>query len=287
MRQVVMEILQRDVMGDLEYRTNWIATSIKCGPLLGLFGTVLGMMAAFGRIGTGEKVEPSHDRRRNQHRADLHGDGPRHGHSVQFHAGQPHDADSQLAGCARRRPDARAGFLQEHDQLTDRRLDHARIRLQSRAPPAPDELMARRPDQEPPEFDITAMVDLVFMMNIYFLVTFVGAAWPSSICRRPSMSPRWMPTTAVILTVARSLDGKVGDALRGRRRQRRADQRSRRSRNSGFRPRSSRASRTAKRRVLLKAEKKVRLADLFRIAHWPRTAAKGVKLHVAVMEKDE
>ena len=58
LRQVVTEILQRDVMGDLEYRTNWIATVIKCGPLLGLFGTVLGMMAAFGRIGTGEKVEP-------------------------------------------------------------------------------------------------------------------------------------------------------------------------------------------------------------------------------------
>jgi biopolymer transport protein ExbB len=58
LRQVVTEVLQRDVMGDLEYRTNWIATVIKCGPLLGLFGTVLGMMAAFGRIGTGEKVEP-------------------------------------------------------------------------------------------------------------------------------------------------------------------------------------------------------------------------------------
>lgn len=58
MRQVVTEILQRDVMGDLEYRTNWIATSIKCGPLLGLFGTVLGMMAAFGRIGSGQKVQP-------------------------------------------------------------------------------------------------------------------------------------------------------------------------------------------------------------------------------------
>jgi biopolymer transport protein ExbB/TolQ len=55
---VVAEILQRDVMADLEYRTNWIATTIKCGPLLGLFGTVLGMMAAFGVIGTGEKVEP-------------------------------------------------------------------------------------------------------------------------------------------------------------------------------------------------------------------------------------
>lgn len=59
LRQVVVEVLQRDVMGDLEYRTNWIATVIKCGPLLGLFGTVLGMMAAFGRIGTGEKVQPS------------------------------------------------------------------------------------------------------------------------------------------------------------------------------------------------------------------------------------
>ena len=53
--------LQRDfndVMGDLEYRTGWVATVIKCGPLLGLFGTVLGMMAAFGRIGSGEKVQP-------------------------------------------------------------------------------------------------------------------------------------------------------------------------------------------------------------------------------------
>ena len=39
-----------------------------------------------------------------------------------------------------------------------------------------DQLIARRLDPEPPEFDITAMVDLVFMMNIYFLVTFVSAA---------------------------------------------------------------------------------------------------------------
>jgi biopolymer transport protein ExbB len=58
LRQVVTEVMQRDVMGDLEYRTNWTATVIKCGPLLGLFGTVLGMMAAFGRIGTGEDIKP-------------------------------------------------------------------------------------------------------------------------------------------------------------------------------------------------------------------------------------
>ena len=57
LRQVVTEVLQRDVMSDLEYRTNWVATVIKSGPLLGLFGTVLGMMAAFGRIGTGEDIK--------------------------------------------------------------------------------------------------------------------------------------------------------------------------------------------------------------------------------------
>lgn len=58
LRHVVTEVVQRDVIGDLEYRANWIATVIKSGPLLGLFGTVLGMLAAFGRIGTGAKVQP-------------------------------------------------------------------------------------------------------------------------------------------------------------------------------------------------------------------------------------
>src|SRR5262245_7945604 len=56
LRHLVTEVLHRDVLGSLEYRTNWIATTIKSGPLLGLFGTVLGMMAAFGRIGSGEKI---------------------------------------------------------------------------------------------------------------------------------------------------------------------------------------------------------------------------------------
>jgi biopolymer transport protein ExbB len=59
LRQLIAESMQRDLLGDLEYRLSWIVTVIKSGPLLGLFGTVLGMMAAFGRIGTGEKVQPS------------------------------------------------------------------------------------------------------------------------------------------------------------------------------------------------------------------------------------
>jgi len=59
LRHIVAESMQRDILADLEYRLSWIVTVIKNGPLLGLFGTVLGMMAAFGRIGSGEKVQPS------------------------------------------------------------------------------------------------------------------------------------------------------------------------------------------------------------------------------------
>ncbi len=57
-KQLVAEKLQR-VLVPLENRVNWIITVIRNGPLLGLFGTVLGMMAAFGRIGMGDKVQPS------------------------------------------------------------------------------------------------------------------------------------------------------------------------------------------------------------------------------------
>ncbi|HEV3023693.1 MAG TPA: MotA/TolQ/ExbB proton channel family protein [Pirellulales bacterium] len=60
LRHMLAERFQEDVLLDLDHRISWIVTVIKSGPLLGLFGTVLGMMAAFGRIGTGEKVEPHH-----------------------------------------------------------------------------------------------------------------------------------------------------------------------------------------------------------------------------------
>jgi biopolymer transport protein ExbB/TolQ len=60
LRGMLAESFQQQILSDLEHRMSWIATVIKSGPLLGLFGTVLGMMAAFGRIGSGEKVEPAH-----------------------------------------------------------------------------------------------------------------------------------------------------------------------------------------------------------------------------------
>lgn len=64
LRQLAAELVHREVLADLEPRLSWIATVIKSGPYLGLFGTVLGMMAAFGRMGQGTKVtqsEVAHD----------------------------------------------------------------------------------------------------------------------------------------------------------------------------------------------------------------------------------
>jgi len=58
-RQFVMDRFQRDVMSDLEYRLSWVSTVIKAAPMIGLFGTVFGMMGAFKTLATAVSVEPS------------------------------------------------------------------------------------------------------------------------------------------------------------------------------------------------------------------------------------
>jgi biopolymer transport protein ExbB len=58
LRHLLVDRFQRDVLADLEYRLSWVQTAIKTAPMLGLFGTVLGMMAAFGKLSSGDKVEP-------------------------------------------------------------------------------------------------------------------------------------------------------------------------------------------------------------------------------------
>jgi biopolymer transport protein ExbD len=150
-------------------------------------------------------------------------------------------------------------------------------------PSGADELFARRPDQEPPEFDITAMVDLVFMMNIYFLVTFVTVAMGELNLPSADHCAPLDADTAVVLTVVRSFDGKSVTVHLGENDKAEA---------VGAGPDQDERIQTAveqgiaagKTEVLLKAEKKIRLADLFHIA----TAAtvEGAKLHVAVLEKD-
>lgn len=49
-KQLIADRFQRDVLQDLEFRLSWVYTVIKTAPMIGLLGTVLGMMAAFSKL---------------------------------------------------------------------------------------------------------------------------------------------------------------------------------------------------------------------------------------------
>jgi biopolymer transport protein ExbB/TolQ len=59
LRSRIAERFQQDVMVDIEHRLSWVGTVIKTAPMLGLLGTVMGMMGAFAKLGSGEKVDPT------------------------------------------------------------------------------------------------------------------------------------------------------------------------------------------------------------------------------------
>ncbi|HVA51127.1 MAG TPA: MotA/TolQ/ExbB proton channel family protein [Pirellulales bacterium] len=59
-KQLVADRFQRDVLAEMEYRITWVVTMIKSAPMLGLLGTVLGMMAAFGKLAGSQKVDATH-----------------------------------------------------------------------------------------------------------------------------------------------------------------------------------------------------------------------------------
>lgn len=58
-RALVVDRFQRDVLADIDHKLSWVFTVIKSAPMLGLFGTVLGMMGAFSKLAGGQKVEAS------------------------------------------------------------------------------------------------------------------------------------------------------------------------------------------------------------------------------------
>ena len=60
LRQLIAEKYERDILADLEYRFSWIGTIVKTAPMLGLLGTVTGMIAAFGKIaGATQGIDPT------------------------------------------------------------------------------------------------------------------------------------------------------------------------------------------------------------------------------------
>jgi biopolymer transport protein ExbD len=143
-------------------------------------------------------------------------------------------------------------------------------------------LIVRR-KQEDSEFDITAMVDLVFLMNLYFLVAFITSALGEINLPAATHVAPLDGDTAVVLTLIGTLDGKgitvfladgeKGDAVSD------AD-----AQEEAVKRYVEKGVADGKKNVLIKAEKKVRLRELFRISS--AAALEGVKLHVAVTEKD-
>ncbi|HMO14262.1 MAG TPA: MotA/TolQ/ExbB proton channel family protein [Pirellulaceae bacterium] len=49
-KQLVADRFQRDILADLENWLSWVHTVIKAAPMVGLLGTVMGMMGAFSKL---------------------------------------------------------------------------------------------------------------------------------------------------------------------------------------------------------------------------------------------
>jgi biopolymer transport protein ExbB len=58
-RFLVMDRFQRDILADLQHRLSWVNTVIKSAPMVGLFGTVIGMMGAFAKLASQDNVKPA------------------------------------------------------------------------------------------------------------------------------------------------------------------------------------------------------------------------------------
>ena len=61
LRQLLGETFEREVLSELDYQMSWVNTVVKTAPMLGLQGTVLGMIAAFAKISNSQRtgVDPS------------------------------------------------------------------------------------------------------------------------------------------------------------------------------------------------------------------------------------
>jgi len=61
LRQMLGETFSREVLAELDYQMSWVNTVVKTAPMLGLQGTVLGMIAAFAKIASSQRagVDPS------------------------------------------------------------------------------------------------------------------------------------------------------------------------------------------------------------------------------------
>lgn len=148
------------------------------------------------------------------------------------------------------------------------------------------ELIPRKPHQEPPEFDITAMVDLVFMMNIYFLVTFVTVSLTQVDLPAATHVAPLDADTSVVFTIEGGGDTKKPFTVYDGDRETGLPIHGAEQQEAAVKAAVEKGLAAGKTEVLLKAEKYVRLGDLFRVST-AASSVEGVKLNVAVMEKEQ
>ena len=58
-RQMLGEFYEREIVAEFDSRLAWLNTIVKAAPMLGLLGTVVGMIGAFREIAGATNVEPS------------------------------------------------------------------------------------------------------------------------------------------------------------------------------------------------------------------------------------
>jgi biopolymer transport protein ExbD len=145
-------------------------------------------------------------------------------------------------------------------------------------------LIARKDLHDDAEFDITAMIDLVFMMNIYFLVTFLTAAMGEVDLPSAKNVTPLSADSAVVFTVLAGLnDDSVALLLPDTPEDRPIDDKEEQDRV--IRQAVQDGIEEDKRDVLIKAESQVCLRELFRLMS--AATVEGTKIHVAVMELDQ
>jgi biopolymer transport protein ExbD len=151
----------------------------------------------------------------------------------------------------------------------------------ARHPSLGGSVIKRQPMGEDAHFDITAMVDLVFMMNIFFLVTWVTAAMneidlpPATHC--VATDPDTCVTITMLLNAGGGVEVFLGDAKSPRVSDTAIEDTVRDAVTDGLDQ--------GKTTVLVKAAKEVQLRDLSRVAA-AAAGIEGMKLHLAVIEKE-
>ena len=149
--------------------------------------------------------------------------------------------------------------------------------------PVLDSFFPKKKREDDTEVDITPMIDLVFMMNIYFLVTAVGASFSEIDLPTANHVSALDPESAVVITVLGGIDGKSVQVFLadGTDVPPVIDPAEQEERIAEY---IEQAQAAGKRAVLIKAEHRIVLREIGRLAG--AATLEGMTLHVAVSEKD-